>query len=275
MWLIPLSARNLEPYFFIILSSIVKSQTRIRTLKYVTSGEHCERVRVIHSNLGVPDRQSTVLSHSIGEASATETLAQVVFQVNTPTFFTRFFHYASPLEAIQSELLDEKPTRTVSSSHPQEIARLFSELVLSNSHKYFDWRWRVLATLRPAPMKTNYPRRSVYKPFQGMSSTDSWVLQNCSPIQIRDYRRALIRLFLGHHTGGIPIFSYGGDLELIGLSRDVVLMVQEAFLKTGLALLAMMVSRQIDDRSKNIVNMAITLCGITGLNVWACLKSSL
>ncbi|KAJ5454991.1 hypothetical protein N7530_012760 [Penicillium desertorum] len=117
-----LSERSLETYFSRILSSLVRSQSRIKSVKYITSGEHCARTRIIHS---YQQHSREKGPHCPDEEAKKEGLGQVVFKVNTPTFYSRFFHYKSPFAAMQSELLDDERTRTVWSSHPQEFTALF------------------------------------------------------------------------------------------------------------------------------------------------------
>ncbi|KAJ6118896.1 hypothetical protein N7471_013516 [Penicillium samsonianum] len=117
-----LSERALEKYFSMILSSIVQSQSRIKSVKYITSGEHCARTRVMYSH---QQHSGEKAPHRPDEEASKEALELIVFKVNTPTFYSRFFHYKSPFAAMQSELLDEERTRTVWSSHPQELAALF------------------------------------------------------------------------------------------------------------------------------------------------------
>lgn len=259
-----------------ILRSLVKSQSRIRNLRYITSGEHCDRVRIIQAPTEYPGAQVSVRSFAT-EAKANGTHEDIVFQVNTPTFYSRFFHYRSPFAAIESELLDDdERTRTVWSSHPYEFAALFPHDKGNIWREPLDWRWRIISMLRSDPIQTNFPRQTVYEPCNGVSLTDNVVAQHCSDDDFRAYRRALIRNFLGHWMGGLPPgFIKEGDFELIGLSRDAVLRALEAFLKVAIVTWAISSVGNSAVEATNTAYPFITMLNVTGLNFWACLKSSL
>jgi hypothetical protein len=208
------------------------------------------------------------------EEASKEGLEQIVFKVNTPAFYSRFFHYKSPFAAMQSELLDDERTRTVWSSHPQELAALFPHDLADTRREPVDWRWRIISILRTAPTKTNFPRRITYEPCRGTALTDYLVMQQCPSDQIHDYRRTLIRLFLGHWIGGFPAGSIKeGDFELIGLSRDAILMLYEAFLKAGIVSLGILLAGSSATKATNIANLLFAIFSLTGLNIWACLRS--
>jgi hypothetical protein len=219
--------------------------------------------------------KQTPCSSDIGKKGKLKTLEQVVFQVNTPTFYTRFFHYRSPFAAIQSELLDDVRTCTVWSSHPLEFAALFPHESPDTLRETVDWRWQIISTLRTPPVKTSFPRRIHYEPFKGSSVSDDLITSYCSGDQIREYQRALVRLFLGHWIGGFSIASIKGDFELIGLSRDAVLMVHEAFLKAGLASLVIKFAGIAVTKPVNITDMVWLVISVMALNSWASLKSLL
>lgn len=245
-------------------------------MKYVTSGEHCDRIRVIHARPQCSGGQVSAWSIDTIEETDDETHEQIVFQVNTPAFYSNFFHYRSPFAAIQSELLDEERTRTVWSSHPREFAALFPHDNGDIWRKPPDWRWRIISILRSAPTQTNFPRQTPYEPCNGISLTDSVVAQHCSDDDFRAYRRALIRNFLGHWIGGFPPgLIKGGDFELIGLSRDAVLRVHEAFLKAVMMTWAIDLAGNSAIGPANTTYLLSTVLGVTGLSFWACFKSSL
>jgi hypothetical protein len=212
----------------------------------------------------------------LNEEPIQEALEQIVFQVNTPTFFSRFFHYKSPFAAIQSELLDDEPTRTVWSSHPQEFAALFPHDIADTCRQPLNWRWRIISILRTAPLKTSFSRQTAYESCTGISLIDHLIMQQCSKRQFRDYRRALIRLFLGHWIGGFSIGTIReGDFELIGLSRDAILMIYEALLKAGLVSLGIFVAGDCAIEATTFTNLLVQMLGMAGLNIWACSRSVL
>lgn len=254
-----------------ILSSIVQSQSRIKSVKYITSGEHCARTRVMYSH---QQHSGEKAPHRPDEEASKEALELIVFKVNTPTFYSRFFHYKSPFAAMQSELLDEERTRTVWSSHPQELAALFPHDLADTWREPVDWRWRIISILRTAPTKTNFPRRITYEPCRGTALTDYLIMQQCPSDQIRNYRRILFRLFLGHWIGGFPVGSIReGDFELIGLSRDAVLMIYEAFLKAGLFSLGVFLAESSAIKAPNIADLLFAMVSLAGFNIWASLRS--
>ena len=254
----------------------MKNQSRIKSLRYITSGDHCERIRIIHSRPRHPGEPDSIEAPTTKGETDRERSEQIDFQVNTPAFYSRFFHYRSPLAAIQSELLDDERTRTAWSSHPHEFAALFSHGHGDVWHQPPNWRWRLISILRGAPTLTNFPRQTVYEPCQGISLTDLVVTEHSSECQLRAYRRALIRLFLGRWIGGISIGPIKeGDFELIGLSRDAVLMVHDAFLKATLVTWAIFVGGNGAIKPATTADLLCMMLGMAGLNLWACFKAML
>ena len=252
----------------------MKNQSRIKSLRYITSGEHCERIRIIHSRPRHPGEPDSIEAATTKMETDPEKPEQIDFQVNTPAFYARFFHYRSPLAAIQSELLDDKRTRTAWSSHPHLFAALFPHDHEAVWRQPPDWRWRLISILRGAPTKTNFPRQTAYEPCQGISLTDVIVAEHCSKDQLRTYRRILVRVFLGRWIGG---FSIGpikeGDFELIGLSRDAVLMIHDAFMKALIVTGAILVGGNGAWRPATTAYLLCMMLSVAGLNLWACLKA--
>lgn len=206
------------------------------------------------------------------EREDAESHEPVVFQVTTPTFYSKFFHYHSPFAALERELLDESNTRTAWSSHPREFAALFSrttEVVRQPK----DWRWDLISLLRTPPSATNFPHLIAYETFGGISLADYWVLQHCSIHQVRKYQCALLRLFLGNRIGGFSLGSFKGDFELIGLSRDAMLLVYDVSLKAGLASLSLILANDRTFKSNGVVDVFFCMLGMASLNIWACLKA--
>lgn len=253
---------------------MIENQSRIGSLKYITSGEHCERIRVIHSRPRHPGQPDSIEAPTTKVEADQEKHDQIVFQVNTPAFYSRFFHYRSPFAAIQSELLDDERTRTAWSSHPHVFAALFLHDREDVCHQPPDWRWRLISILRGAPTQTNFPRQTAYEPCQGISLTDIVVAEHSSEHHLRTYRRALVRLFLGRWIGG---FSIGpikeGDFELIGLSRDAVLMIHDAFLKAFFVTGAILVGGKGTLRPATTADLLCMMLSVAGLNLWACFKA--
>ena len=251
----------------------MKDQSRIKSLRYITSGEHCERIRIIHSRPRHPGEPDLIEAPTTKIDADREKPEQIDFQVNTPAFYTRFFHYRSPFAAIQSELLDDERTRTAWSSHPHMVAALFPHEHGAVWRQPPDWRWRLISILRGAPTQTNFPRQNAYESCQGISLTDVVVAEHCSEHQLRTYRRALVRNFLGRWIGGFSIGPIKGDFELIGLSRDAVLMIHDAFLKALLVTVALLVDGNGSLRPATSAHLLCLMLSMAGLNLWACLKA--
>lgn len=266
--------RILEEYFFLVLSTIVKQQDRIKSVKYVTSGEHCERLRFIassnQSQIKKEGRSGTTKVHKFLDGHE---IGEVVLQVNSPAFYANFFHYKSPFDAFQSEMLDDERTRTVWSSHPDELLALFQSDYIDFRPQNLDWRWKIVSAFRTSPLKTNFPRRKDFVPFKGVSMTDTLIMQNCSKGELCRYRRALLRLFLGDLIGGFSIGSIKqGNFELVGLSRDAILSIQDAFLRSLLISVSMCVRDQSDSEQMTLCKSVFLALAMSLLNIWALLK---
>lgn len=98
------------------------------------------------------------------------------------------------------------------------------------------WRWRLHSILRTAPVATNYARGTPHIYFKGLSDMDHWILEHCHLSESEDYRRAMLRVFLGERFGGTagtagPLKRISDDLEPFGLSRDAVLRIYDATIK--------------------------------------------
>lgn len=258
----------METWFFIILSSMVSRQDTITSVKYETAGDHCERIRILYSDRYKPSENGT------GCITRDEGHEQITFKVLDPKFFVRFFHYNSPLAAINRELLDpDDRTHTAWRSHPETIGSLFSHTQTDEYLEYPDWRWKIISKLRTAPPETNFPHQVAWEPCRGISMTDSLVLQLCSKDQIDQYRRNLFRLFFSHWLGAIS-WPVATDFELIDLSRDAVVMICEAFLKSILAILVLVTYGAVRDPI-NVQYLPLAFLCMGGLNIWACFKSIL
>ena len=63
------------------------------------------------------------------------------------------------------------------------------------------------------------------------------MLERCGREEVRGYRRAVLRLFMGEWIGGVhfgPLRRFTEDWEPYGLSRDGMLRVWDAVVKTGM-----------------------------------------
>jgi hypothetical protein len=173
-------------------------------------------------------------------------------------------------------LLDDERTWTVWLSHPQEFAALFPHDKGNIWREPPDWRWRIISILRSAPTRINFLRQTVYEPSNRISLTENVIAQHCSDDDFRAYRRALIRNFLGHWIGCFPLgFIKDGDFELIGLARGAVLRAHEAFLKAAIVTWAINLAGHSAVGVTNTSYLLFTMLSVTGLNLWACFKSSL
>ena len=235
-----------------ILQRAVEGQSSIATVRYVTPGEHSPRVRFFQGR-------------TLSGGSIPEKTQEITFQVNTPTFYSRFAHYQTPYRALEGELLDDERTRTTWCSAPEEFASLFhvfDQVTISPP----DWRWRLLEKLRCPPEPKNYEQNKPYQNFAGLSVADCWVLQNCNEIEQRDYRRSAIRIYLGERFGGV-VLANGAHPELLGVSHDGVLRIYEAWAKGLVTLLAVYSSYANSLRGEMVATVMLI-----SINVWACLK---
>lgn len=252
--------RYLEKDFFLILEAMVKTQSHVRSVKYISPGEHAPRERIVYSAWS-KFRDGNDLFNPL---RSTAKLPDVTFQVLTPTFYSRFFHYSSPSAAIKAELLADPRARTAWCSDPEIFAAMVSK-PLTISPVPMDWRWRVVCLVRCQPTETNYASETLWERFDGLSVSDQFVVARCTEQQHREYRRALLRLYLGEWMGGMFFGHHYGDLEQIGLSRDAVIRIHEATFKTFLALLV-----AASAKASGHDNLAVL--AHTALDVWACLK---
>jgi hypothetical protein len=102
---------------------------------------------------------------------------------------------------------------------------------------------------------------------------DKWIIKNCSPQHMREYRRALLRVFIGEWIGGTfgPLAHVSDYLELVGMSRDAVLRVYEAGVKACIVVAAVE-NRRVLDGASDTWNSGLAGWLGAGLNLWALLK---
>jgi hypothetical protein len=105
---------------------------------------------------------------------------------------------------------------------------------------------------------------------------DMGIHKYCSPGEVRDCRRALLRVFLGEWLGGtiwpLKLFSY--DIEPFGLSRDAVLRIYDAMIRAVMVAATVKVVRALQ-MGCDISLVGVAGWAVTGVNLWACLKASL
>lgn len=213
--------RVLERCFRLLLKHAVENYPAPLSVTYVTTAEYSSKSENFHSLVAPrsttsrydmktslnPKTDSPHSPHTPNILQST-TQREVTLRIISPTFYSRFFHYRTPNEAFENELLDDERTRTIWSSDPALFASIFPRELLSGaeptkfligSNKYHR---RMLSALRKAPVSTNFPRTVPYVPFRGISDMDKWIIKNCSPQHGREYRRALLRVFIGEWFGG-------------------------------------------------------------------------
>ena len=264
-----------------MLKEAVENQSNMRQVKYVTPGEHSRLAQVFYSKSTVPkpchkldvvesQRQDDPSPQSCDVRNDNE---EVSFQVTCPSFYSRSCHYSSLFAALQGELLSEKRARTSCCSEPQRFVDLFcparhnvEELPAP------DWRWSMTCWLRRNPIPHNFASDEQCQSFKGLSSTDEWVIRHCTPIEQREYRRALLLIYLGQRFGGISIGAFEMDLELVGLSREGVLKIYEAVFKTLVVVgLTAVMARVGGPVFFHPIGQRIV--AVIFLYLWACFKS--
>lgn len=285
-----LLARTLERSFRLILKASVENYSSPITVTYITPGEHSRQSETFHSlatlklsDVALP-ASTGIIMHPSSLAGDENSPPNVILRVISPIFYSRFFHYQSSHAAFAGELLDNACTRTLWSSDPSLFASIFSSTATASftpietiSYPSSSNRrhWWLLSLLRGAPTTTNYPRSAPYDSFNGVSSMDRWVLEHCSPKEVKDYRRAILRVFIGEWIGGAawPLKQFSDDLEPFGLSIDALLRIYDTIIKATTVTGAVEVMRMLD------TGCDVWIIGVagwitTGVNLWACLKAS-
>jgi hypothetical protein len=231
-------------------------------------------------------RDAKVPSSKAGESprpsSSDDTSSlNITLQVISPIFYSRFFHYETPCTAFAGELLDHVQTRTVWASNPDLIISIFSSTTTAIKAGTYPtgsngWRWRLLSILRTAPVATNYARGTPYIYFKGLSDMDHWILEHCHLSESEDYRRAMLRVFLGERIGGTagPLKRFSDDLEPFGLSRDAVLRIYDTTIKAFMVTMTVSLVKLLDGEHSTWV-IGLAEWATAGLNLWACVKAYL
>ena len=279
--------RKLERNFRLFLKSVVESHPVPIIITYKTPGEHSPKSETFQSGAASEKKTpiTTVeLPPSPSDSETEVTPLNIVLQVISPTFYSRFFHYKSPSAALTGELLDEESTRTLWSSDPilltsifetSSIAQSASEKTPSYPKRSSKWQWQLLSYLRAPPLTINSLRRIQYQPFKGLSSMDYWSIEHLSSEEVKDYRRTLLRVFLGEWVGGavFPLTIFFDDTEIFGLSRDGVLRIYDAIIKAALVAACVKVMGMF---GKECESWAVGAVGwiSAGVNIWDCFKAS-
>ena len=103
---------------------------------------------------------------------------------------------------------------------------------------------------------------------------DHWILEHCQLSEIEDYRRAMLRVFLGERIGGTagPLKRFSDDLEPFGLSRDAVLRIYDAIIKAFVVTMTVSLVKLLEG-GHSIWVIALVEWATAGLNLWARLKA--
>lgn len=258
---------------------------------YNTPGEHTHQKESFSSfatfknNNEEPIQTDGTITPPPSHSSDSEIRPVIDLHVISPMFYSRFFHYRTPCEAITNELLDDVRTRTLSSSDAELFASVFDHINTARTTLYdavtypsttHRRHWKLIELLRTAPIATNFPRSIQYQPFTGLSFMDKWILKNGSPEDIENHRRALLRVYAGEWIGGTiwPLKLFSDDMEPFGLSRDAVLRIYDAIFRASMAAATAEVVKSLNARCDNSL-VGIAGWVAAGINLWACLKASL
>lgn len=281
-------ARTLERSFRLILKASVEAHPSPISLTYITPGEHSQKSEVFRS---LNMQRSSELLHKVkdpsseaGESpipSSSDNLSplDITLQVISPIFYSRFFHYETSCTAVAGELLDHVQTRTLWASNPDLITSILGSTATAKKYgtdptSSNGWRWRLLSILRTAPVATNYARGTPYIYFKGLSDMDHWILEQCHLSESEDYRRAMLRVFLGERIGGTagPLRRFSDDLEPFGLSRDAVLRIYDATIKAFIVTMTVSLVKLLEGEHNTWV-IGLVEWATAGLNLWACVKA--
>jgi hypothetical protein len=280
----------LERSFRLILKASIEAHPSPISLTYITPGEHSQKSEVFRSldmqRSSELLRKAKVPSSEAEESplpSSSDMISplDVTLQVISPTFYSRFFHYETSCTAVAGELLDHVQTRTVWASNPDLIIFILGSTATAKKTGTDPtgsngWRWRLLSILRTAPVATNYARGTPYNYFKGLSDMDHWILEHCNLSESEDYRRAMLRVFLGERIGGTagPLKRFSNDLEPFGLSRDAVLRIYDASIKAFLVAITVSLVKLLEGEHSIWVIGSVEWA-TAGLNFWACGKAYL
>lgn len=250
--------RKLEKQFRRILKYCVEQSTTPITLNYITPGEHSKR-REAFSSLHV----------DTGSDAVRQTLD---FQVLTPIFYSRFFHYATPAKAFATEILDpEIRCRTATTTNVESLTNLFDTLSAGTSRPKHGLlarlRWALTLSIRPRPLELNYARQTEVKTFFGASEMDKFIQTHNSRAEVERYRRSIFNLFLGERIGS--------DWEVFGLSRDGVLKIYDAILQTMLLCFAGFMAASIVEQRKLTPDLPLRIAVVCLPFLWWLLKRAL
>jgi hypothetical protein len=272
--------KTLERHFRQMLKDQVENYPCPLTVIYKNPGEHSLREEKFTSPSTATSKDSSLAQPK--SAAPLSLPSEMTFQVLTPSFYHRFFHYQSASSALMSELLDnEELSHTAWSSHPSQFISFLShsttntkEPVAPASHArqlglFQHLQWKTTAFLRPRVPELNYARKQRVLGFSGLSSMDLHVLEKRTPQGAQEYRRALLQVYLGERIGS--------NWEVIGLSTDAVLRIYDAMVKVVLLeLSAWAVISLIDNTSiggTTFGSVGLTVLGATALNTWAIFKA--
>ncbi|PGH14618.1 hypothetical protein AJ79_02953 [Helicocarpus griseus UAMH5409] len=259
--------RTLERYFRLYLKDTVEKYPQPISVTYLNPGEHSRKSETFYS------------ASYLSDIPETKSKRDITIQVKSPLFYNHFFHYQTPYEALENELLDDERTCTAWSPSPAEFAFLFKGITPAKSDIYPSTKsreqWRLVSLLRGAPVAVGYPHTSPYQPFKGLSAMDQWVIQQCSKDQVREYRRSLLGIFLGDRIAGVvgPLKQLSEDFEQVGLSRDAVLKIYDAWIKTGLVVGTKIVLQRTGESGGDLSQELIGWTAFAALNIWACFKA--
>ncbi len=121
----------------------------------------------------------------------------------------------------------------------------------------------------------NFPTKKQYKSFSGLSSIDYWVLKRCSEEEVKEYRRAVLRVFVGEWIGGVnfgPMKLFSHDLEPFGLSRDAVMRIYDAIFK-GVVIVGAVTAVRGLESGCDCLSVGLAGWAVAGVNIWAWMKA--
>ncbi|KAI1207342.1 uncharacterized protein F4807DRAFT_185467 [Annulohypoxylon truncatum] len=197
--------RQLEPLFRRYLKHLVEESRDPLIVKYIPSGIPDAPVETMMSN------------HNEENQRLAETME---FKILTPEFYSRFVHYAHDFEAVFSELNE---SHTIWVSEPGLLLKLFVKPLLPTPLQitsYLDYGYftlikklrrrpeRIERPLTSSQTSTTAPREDI-RGFR-LSSMDGYVLAHEDNESRKEYRSAILRLFIAERIalGNVDILRF-------------------------------------------------------------------
>lgn len=164
-------------------------------------------LQVRYTAAGIQDFEPEVMTSSSVQLQSSG-VEELNFKILSPTFYTRFVHYAHDLEAFSSEFFDNQ---TIYLSNPSLLPKLIiraplnTQAINSRTSFYF---FKAIRKLRQLPPRLQVPGKQGYLPeptskkdirnFR-LSAMDGFVLSECEESEEKSYRMEVLKVLLSDY----------------------------------------------------------------------------